>query len=74
MTTYPIVIEQTSEVDFGAYVPDLPGCVALGDTIEEVHQSIQEAIQLYIESLQEDGLPVPAPYSSISMSGLKKTA
>ena len=53
---YMIVIEQ-DEGGFGAYVPDLPGCVAVGDTQDEVLALIQEAIGLHLEMLREDGLP-----------------
>jgi len=42
-------------------VPDLPGCVAVGDTLDEVEQEIRDAIHLHIEGLKEDGLPVPPP-------------
>ena len=48
---------------FGAHVPDLPGCVAAAETRDEVCTLIREAIQLYIEALEEDGLPVPEPQS-----------
>ena len=64
MMRYAVVIERT-ETSFGAYVPDLPGCIAAGDTREEVVKLIQEAIELHIESLKEDGLPVPPPLSSV---------
>jgi predicted RNase H-like HicB family nuclease len=57
---YAVIIEK-GENSFGAYVPDLPGCVAVGDTPEEAEQLIREAIQLHIEGLREDGLPVPEP-------------
>jgi predicted RNase H-like HicB family nuclease len=57
---YAVVIEQTDK-SYGAYVPDLPGCVAVGDTFEEVEQLIQEAIEFHIEGLKEDGLPIPEP-------------
>jgi predicted RNase H-like HicB family nuclease len=46
-------------------VPDLPGCVAVADTRKEVLELIQEAIQFHIEGLREDGLPIPAPSSSV---------
>jgi predicted RNase H-like HicB family nuclease len=59
---YAIVIEK-GETSYGAYVPDLPGCVAVGETVEEVEQLIREAIQFHIEGLREDGLPVPEPTS-----------
>lgn len=57
---YAVVIEK-SETGFGAYVPDLPGCVAVGDTIEEIDRLIREAIEFHVEGLREDGLSVPEP-------------
>ena len=59
---YMVVIEQGKD-SYGAYVPDLPGCVAVGDTREEVLELIQEAIVLHLEMLQDDGLPIPQPHS-----------
>ena len=60
---YAIVIEQ-GPTSYGAYVPDLPGCVAAGETRGEVVQLIREAIEFHIEAMREDGLPVPEPASS----------
>ena len=60
---YMVVIEE-GESSYGAYVPDLPGCVAVGDTRDEVLTLIQEAIALHLEMLQEDGLPMPRPHSA----------
>ena len=57
---YAVVIEQASG-NLSAYVPDLPGCVATGDTVEVVEANIREAIRLHIEGLREDRLPVPEP-------------
>lgn len=59
---YAIVIEK-GEGNYSAYVPDLPGCAAVGDTVEEVEREIQEAIEFHIEGLRADGLPVPEPTS-----------
>lgn len=59
---YMVVIER-GETSWGAHVPDLPGCVAVGETREEVLQLIREAIEFHIESLKEDGLPLPPPSS-----------
>jgi predicted RNase H-like HicB family nuclease len=59
---YMVVIEQ-GEDGYGAYVPDLPGCVAIGDTREEVLSLIQEAVVLHLELLEEEGLPIPQPHS-----------
>lgn len=61
---YAVVIEQ-GPTSYGAYVPDLPGCVATGDTREEVIKLIQEAIEFHIEGLKEDGQPIPPPSSSV---------
>lgn len=62
MTKYLVIVEQ-SETGYGAYVPDLPGCVAVGETQDEVRELIHEAITFHIEGLREEGLPVPAPLS-----------
>src|SRR5712692_9067860 len=59
---YAIVIEQ-AEGNYSAYVPDLPGCVAAGPTIEAVEEEIRDAISFHIDGLKADGLPVPAPTS-----------
>ena len=61
---YAIVIEQ-ADGNYSAYVPDLPGCVATGQTVAEAEQSIREAIVFHIEGLREDGLPVPQPASHV---------
>ena len=61
---YAVVIEE-GENSFGAHVPDLPGCVAVAETKEEVFKLIQEAIEFHIEGLREDGQPIPEPSSSI---------
>ena len=61
---YAVVIEK-GEGNFSAYVPDLPGCVATGSTVEEVEREIQEAIEFHIEGLRADGLPVPEPSSRV---------
>jgi predicted RNase H-like HicB family nuclease len=57
---YLIVIEK-SDTGYGAYAPDVPGCGAVGATIEEVQQLIQEALAMHLEGLREDGLPIPEP-------------
>ena len=61
---YAVVIER-GETGFGAYVPDLPGCVAAGTTREEVVELIQQAIEFHIEGLRADNEPIPEPTSSI---------
>ncbi|HLG16259.1 MAG TPA: type II toxin-antitoxin system HicB family antitoxin [Blastocatellia bacterium] len=61
---YAIVIEEADN-NFAAYVPDLPGCVATGTTIEETEQQIREAIEFHLRGMREDGLPVPEPSSRV---------
>ena len=60
---YTVVIEE-GPTSFGAYVPDLPGCVAVGETIEEVSGLIREAVAAHLDMLVEDGLPIPEARSS----------
>ena len=57
-----VVIEQ-GETSYGAYVPDLPGCVAVGETLDEVRELINEAVQFHLEELREDGEPISPPKS-----------
>ena len=59
---YAIVIEKAAG-DYSAYVPDLPGCVAAGASVEEVERDIRDAIRFHIEGLRADGLEVPPPTS-----------
>ena len=61
---YAVIIERGAE-SYGAYVPDLPGCVATAAAREEVVTLIQEAIAFHIEGLRQDGQPVPRPSSSV---------
>jgi predicted RNase H-like HicB family nuclease len=61
---YAIVIEK-AETNYSAYVPDLPGCVATGESIQEVEAEILEAIAFHIEGLREDGCLVPVPSSQV---------
>jgi predicted RNase H-like HicB family nuclease len=61
---YAVIIEQ-GENGYGAYVPDLPGCIAAADTREEVKKLIHEAIEFHIEGLKESGEPIPDSTSSI---------
>lgn len=63
MSDYLVIIEGSGD-SYSAFVPDLPGCVAAGDTPEEVEQLIREAIALHIESLRANGEPVPQPQSA----------
>ena len=61
---YAVIVEE-GENSFGAHVPDLPGCVAVAETREELLELIQEAIEFHLEGLREDNQPIPAPSSSI---------
>jgi len=61
---YAIVIEPAGG-NYSAYVPDLPGCVATGATLQEVEEEMREAITFHLEGLREDGLPVPPPSSRV---------
>jgi len=59
---YAVVIER-GETSFGAYVPDLPGCVAVGETREEAMTLIREAIEFHLEGMKEEGEAMPEPHS-----------
>ena len=61
---YAVVIE-TAGSNFSAYVPDLPGCVATGATLEETECAIREAIEFHLEGLREDGTPIPPASSRV---------
>lgn len=61
---YAIVIENAG-ANYSAYVPDLPGCIATGVTVEEVEASIRDAIELHLEGMRQDGTPIPTPSSRV---------
>lgn len=61
---YAVVIEKATD-NYSAYVPDLPGCVATGATIEEVEAHIRKAIEFHLDGLREDGTPPPQPLSHV---------
>ncbi len=61
---YTIVVERAGN-NYSAYLPDLPGCVATGTTLEETEQLIREAVELHLDGLREDGLPIPQPLSQV---------
>ena len=69
--TYAVIYEHGSNEDgretWSAYVPDLPGCVSGGETRAECEDMIREAIELHVEGLREEGLPVPQPSSEAGM-------
>jgi predicted RNase H-like HicB family nuclease len=58
MYRFLVVIEK-AEGNFSAYSPDLPGCIATGDTREEVETNFYDAMQMHVEGLLEDGVPIP---------------
>ena len=60
--TYTVIYEK-GPTSWGAYVPDLPGVISVGDSREEVQQLILEAIEFHLEGLREEGLPIPPPSS-----------
>jgi predicted RNase H-like HicB family nuclease len=62
---YAVIIERAEDGGYGAYSPDVPGCIALGDTQEEALREYAEALRLHFEGLREDGLPIPAPSTRI---------
>lgn len=57
---YAAVFEKTWS-NYSAYLPDLPGCVATGETPEEVERNIREAVAFHLDGLREEGLPIPEP-------------
>lgn len=61
---YAIVIEK-AEGNYSAYVPDLPGCVSTGATVEETENAIREAIAFHLDGMREDGTPIPTPSSHV---------
>lgn len=75
---FDVVYEKAPEGGYVVFVPALPGCHSQGETIEEASKNIKEAIELYIESLVEDGEPIPyyeeSFYGTVEVSGLKARA
>lgn len=65
MKRYAVVIEQ-GPTSFSAYVPDLPGCVTVGETVEEVMELMREAIEFHLEGLGDAGEPIPEPTSRMA--------
>ncbi|MBI1756362.1 MAG: type II toxin-antitoxin system HicB family antitoxin [Fimbriimonas ginsengisoli] len=66
MKEYLVVYSRTSS-SWGAHVPDLPGCVAVGDTLDEVRGLISEALAMHLEAMRDAGEPIPEPSSSAGM-------
>ena len=63
---YVVIVEKTGN-GYSAYLPDLPGCVAAGDTVEETERLIQEAVTYHVEALRENGDPIPEPSTSAQL-------
>ena len=70
---YAVVIEK-GERNYSAYVPDLPGCVSVGDTLEDVKAEIREAIEFYIEGMRADGFPIPKPSRNFAQASQGESA
>ena len=64
MRRYAIVVEK-AESNYAAYVPDLPGCVATGKTVEATERLLREAIEVHVRGLAEDGIPIPEASSVV---------
>ena len=67
MMKYTIIIEE-GDSSYGAFVPDLPGCIAVGETKQETIELISEAIEFHIEGLHEDGNIIPTPHSHCNIA------
>ncbi len=65
MKRYAIVVERAKR-NYAAYVPDLPGCVATGATVEETEALLRAAIELHVTGMRADGLAIPAPSSVVN--------
>ena len=66
MRRFAVVFER-AERNWAAYVPDLPGCITTGQTLEETRRNIREAIELHLEAMQLVGEPVPAPSTEVEL-------
>jgi predicted RNase H-like HicB family nuclease len=62
---YAIVIEKAPGSNYSAYVPDLPGCIATGESLEEIRRLMREGIEFHLEGMREDGLPIPEPTTQV---------
>jgi predicted RNase H-like HicB family nuclease len=71
--TYTVIFEQGS-TSWGAYVPDLPGVIAVGDSREEVEASIREAIEFHLEGMQAEGIEIPKPASFAGVVEIRPAA
>jgi predicted RNase H-like HicB family nuclease len=62
---YAIVIEKVPNSNYSAYVPDLPGCIATADTVEELRELMTEGIRIHLQGMREDGTPIPEPTTAV---------
>jgi predicted RNase H-like HicB family nuclease len=65
MKKYAIVIEKVPDSNYSAYVPDLPGCIATADTLDEIKRLMQEGIEFHLQGMREDGDPIPEPTTEV---------
>jgi len=65
---YAIVIEKVPDSNYSAYAPDLPGCVATAQTVEEIKRLMTEGIEFHLEGMREDGLQIPEPTTQVDYS------
>ena len=70
MKRYAVVFEK-AERNWAAYIPDLPGCIATGATLEQTKQNIREAMELHVEAMQEVGEPIPEPSTEVEFVDLQ---
>jgi predicted RNase H-like HicB family nuclease len=63
---YAIVIEKVPDGNYSAYAPDLPGCVATADTLDEIKRLMREGIEFHLEGMREDGEPIPEPATHVA--------
>jgi predicted RNase H-like HicB family nuclease len=73
MATYAIIIEP-SATGFGAYAPDLPGCAAVAESEAEVRALIQEALEMHLEALREEGAEIPPPATRVGYVEVARAA
>lgn len=66
MRRYAVVIER-GEKNYSAYVPDLPGCISTGRSVEEIERNMREAIELHLEGMAEDGDTIPEPIGGVGV-------
>jgi predicted RNase H-like HicB family nuclease len=73
MRRYAVVFEK-AESNWAAYVPDLPGCITTGSTLEETKRNIREAVELHLDAMQEVGEPIPSPTTDVDFVELQGVA